>query len=116
MAETRLSEMKAWLPSTSGRQPLSPLFVLNSWLLQKLPVAILTFTIIAVAGISCETAQAQDSGIERTSYSDEEIIDGFFKIAFGAELKLGKRVERIRKFDEPVRVFIFDQGKHQRRA
>jgi hypothetical protein len=116
MARTRLLEMTARLPRTGGWQPLAPLLALNAWLLQKLPIAIFTFTIIAIAGIPPGTARAQDSGIERTSYSDEEITDGFFKIAFGAELKLGKRAERIRKFDEPVRVFIFDQGKHQRRA
>ena len=68
------------------------------------------------------TAQAEDDNIssrrssERTSFSNEEITDGFFKIAFGAELQLGKRVERIRKFDEAVRVFVFDQGEHRRRA
>jgi hypothetical protein len=76
---------------------------------------------IAVAGIGV-SAQAQDASIsarratERTSFSNDEIMDGFFKIAFGAELQLGRRVERIRKFDGPARVFVFDQGKHKRKA
>ncbi|MGA7326972.1 MAG: DUF2927 domain-containing protein [Rhodomicrobium sp.] len=43
---------------------------------------------------------------ERLSFSDSEIAEGFFAVAFGAELQFGKRVERIRKFDEPVRVFV----------
>ena len=40
------------------------------------------------------------------SFSDSEIAEGFFAVAFGAELQFGKRVERTRKFDEPVRVFV----------
>ncbi len=43
---------------------------------------------------------------ERISFSNDEIREGFFKTAFHAELQFDKRVERIRKFDEPVRVFI----------
>jgi hypothetical protein len=34
-----------------------------------------------------------------------EIMDGFFKTAFGAEYHLAGRVDRIRKYDAPVRVF-----------
>jgi DUF2927 family protein len=47
---------------------------------------------------------------ERTSFSNEEIGDGFFKTAFHAELQLARQDERIRKFDEPVRVFIDNRG------
>jgi len=43
---------------------------------------------------------------ERLSFSDSEIAEGFFAVAFGAELQFGERVERIRKFDGPVRVFV----------
>jgi hypothetical protein len=42
---------------------------------------------------------------ERTSFSDAEIVEGFFKTAFGAEYHLAGRVDRIRKFAGPVRVF-----------
>jgi len=42
---------------------------------------------------------------EKKSFTDAEIVDGFFKTAFGAEYHLAGRVDRIRKFDEPVRVF-----------
>jgi hypothetical protein len=75
---------------------------------------------IAIAGIVASTAQAEDSNIvsrrssERTSFTDAEINDGFFKIAFDAELQLGKRVGRIRKFVEPVRVFVLNQGDPKR--
>ncbi|WP_194477631.1 DUF2927 domain-containing protein [Bradyrhizobium sp. CCBAU 53338] len=42
---------------------------------------------------------------EKKSFADAEIVDGFFKTAFGAEYHLAGRVDRIRKFDGPVRVF-----------
>src|SRR6516165_7369591 len=80
--------------------------------------------LIAVAALSVivtqEPVQAQDASSgsvrisERTSFSDAEIMDGFFKIAFGAELQLGQRVERIRKFDQPVRVYVFNEGSPSR--
>jgi hypothetical protein len=42
---------------------------------------------------------------EKKSFTDAEIIDGFFKTAFGAEYHLAGRVDRIRKYGVPVRVF-----------
>lgn len=42
---------------------------------------------------------------ERKSFSDGEIVEGFLKTAFGAEYHLAGRVDRIRKFDGPVRVY-----------
>ncbi len=43
--------------------------------------------------------------MEKKSFTDAEIIDGFFKTAFGAEYHLAGRVDRIRKYTAPVRVF-----------
>jgi Protein of unknown function (DUF2927) len=54
--------------------------------------------------------------IERTSFSNEEIKDGFFKTAFRAELQFDRPAERIRKFDESIRVFIADRNSSHRRA
>ena len=42
---------------------------------------------------------------EKKSFTDSEIVDGFLKTAFGAEYHLAGRVDRIRKYDAPVRVF-----------
>ncbi len=42
---------------------------------------------------------------ERKAFSDTEIVEGFLKTAFGAEYHLAGRVDRIRKYDSPVRVF-----------
>jgi hypothetical protein len=76
----------------------------------------------AAVVLAGSVAQAEDANIslrrslERTAFTNDEITDGFFKIAFGAELQLGQAVERIRKFDEPVRVFVVQEGKRDRRA
>ena len=68
--------------------------------------------IALAATIGCGPARAQDPDItsrraaERTDFTNDEIRDGFLKIAFGPELQLGAHVERVRKFDEPVRIFV----------
>jgi hypothetical protein len=58
---------------------------------------------IAAAGEHAATAQRQRN--EKKVFSDSEIIEGFLKIAFGAEYHLAGRVDRIRKYETPVRVF-----------
>lgn len=58
---------------------------------------------IAVAGEHGVIAQRQRN--EKKTFSDSEIIEGFLKIAFGAEYHLAGRVDRIRKYETPVRVF-----------
>ena len=50
-------------------------------------------------------AIAQRQRTEKKIFTDNEIVEGFLKIAFGAEYHLAGRVDRIRKFDGPVRVF-----------
>ena len=55
----------------------------------------------------CLSAHAENPDIasrraaERTDFTNEEIREGFFKIAFGAELQIDKPAGRVRKFDEP---------------
>jgi len=107
---------------------VSTLTLLPIWLAAKtqlLPnrsAAIITSMVIALFGTITGASHAEDVNIsnrrnsERTSFTNEEIRDGFFKIAFDAELQLGRRAGRIRKFDEPVRVFVFDQADPKRRA
>lgn len=63
-----------------------------------------------------ENAQiAARRAAERKVFTDKEIADGFFKIAFGAEFQVAGRVDRIRKYDAPVRVFIDSRAKPDRR-
>jgi Protein of unknown function (DUF2927) len=89
-------------------------------LIRKLTLVILTA--IALAGVNCGTANAENPDIStrraaaRTDFTNEEIRDGFFKIAFSAELQLDKPMERVRKFDEPVRIFVIGSGVPDRRA
>ena len=77
---------------------------------------------VTLVGISCGPASAEDPDIgsrrasERTDFTNEEIRDGFLKIAFNAELQLGAPVERVRKFDEPVRIFVVSKALPDRRS
>ncbi len=53
---------------------------------------------------------------EKKTFTDAQIIDGFLKTAFGAEYHLAGRVDRIRKYDAPVRVFVDGNGRSDRKA
>jgi hypothetical protein len=53
---------------------------------------------------------------EKKSFTDGEIVDGFLKTAFGAEYHLAGRVDRIRKYDAPVRVFTDGVRRSNRKA
>jgi len=82
---------------------------------------------VVLAGIALETmvwpvfataeipAIAQRQRAEKKSFTDGEIIDGFLKTAFGAEYHLAGRVDRIRKYHTPVRVFA-DGNRSDRKA
>ena len=52
---------------------------------------------------------------ERKTFTDAEIIDGFFRIVFGAEFQVAGRVDRIRKYEMPVRVHVDNRAKPDRR-
>jgi len=56
------------------------------------------------------------NGGERTAFTDAEIADGLFKVAFGAELRFTAGVDRLRKFDGPIRVFIDNRTQTSRSA
>lgn len=88
-------------------------------LIRKLTLAALAS--IALAGLAVGPAQAENPDISsrrasaRTDFTNDEIKEGFFKIAFGAELQLDKPAERVRKFDEPIRIFVESHGLPDRR-
>jgi hypothetical protein len=85
------------------------------------PLVIFALSTVALAG-SVGQSPAEDGEIsirrnaQRTNFTNDEIKDGFFKIAFGAELQIGPRVDRIRRFDVPVRIFVVNRGTPDRRA
>lgn len=83
--------------------------------------AMLVLAAGAIAAADLAPAAAENTQVaarraaERRHFSDAEIVAGFFKIAFGAELHVAGRVDRIRKFDGPVRVFIDGAARSSRR-
>src|ERR1700727_359334 len=73
--------------------------------------------VVAPPAISSEIpAIASRQRAEKKSFTDAEITEGFFKTAFGAEYHLAGRVDRIRKYDMPVRVFADGAARSDRRA
>jgi len=48
----------------------------------------------------------QKQRTEKKSFTDAQLLEGFFKTSFGAEFQLAGRVDRIRKYVKPVRVFV----------
>jgi hypothetical protein len=77
---------------------------------------------IAIDSVACWPAAAAEipaiaarQRTEKKNFTDAEITEGFFKTAFGAEYHLAGRVDRIRKYETPVRVFP-DGGRPDRKA
>jgi hypothetical protein len=90
----------------------------------RLPLLKIAALSIAVAlCVSIRPAHAQTENpaaaarqrAEKKTFTDAEIIEGFLKTAFGAEYHLAGRVDRIRKYDVPVRVFA-DGNRADRKA
>lgn len=79
-------------------------------------------TALLLAALSAPAARAENAEIaryraaQRTTFTDAEIAEGFFKVAFGAEYHLAGRIDRIRKFIGPVRVYLENRGKPDRSA
>jgi Protein of unknown function (DUF2927) len=79
-------------------------------------LAALALDIAAPSLASAELpAIAQRQRVEKKNFTDNEIVDGFMKTAFGAEYHLAGRVDRIRKYEGPVRVFA-DGNRPDRKA
>ena len=82
--------------------------------------ALIGLLIAAMASVDCAVIAAEAPEIaqrraaERKTFTDAEIIDGFFKVTFGADFHVAGGVDRIRKFDGPVRVFIDNRARPDR--
>ena len=102
------------LPSMTGAS------IARGWLHKSM---LMGFALIAMwaVGFGIGPAVAENPDItsrrasERTDFTNEEIKDGFFKIAFHAEWQIGAPAERVCKFDEPVRIFVISKGEPDRR-
>jgi hypothetical protein len=72
--------------------------------------------------LAAPLAAAEDAEIarrraaERTTFTDAEIVDGFFKVTFGAEFHLAGRVDRVRKYETPIRIYIDNRASPNRSA
>jgi hypothetical protein len=85
--------------------------------LGALVAVLLTAPVLAIRSAGAEDgAIAMRRSAERTVFTNAEIADGFFKIAFGAELRVAGNPNRVRKFDRPVRVFLDNRANANRRA
>lgn len=90
---------------------------------RKRPIRATTFASMALvlAWFGSGSATAENAEIssrrasQRWDFTNDEIKDGFVKIALNAELQLGAPAQRIRKFDEPVRIFITGKALPDRR-
>jgi hypothetical protein len=82
---------------------------------------------IALAAVTAATllaslAHAEDREIakrraaEKKTFTDAQIFDGFFRVAFGAELRLAGNSDRIRKYHVPVRVYVDNRARPDRTA
>ena len=87
----------------------------------RLPFAATVVTAIALVGLAGPPARSAENATiaakkrtERKSFSDAEIVEGFLKTAFGAEFHLAGRVDRIRKYAGPVRVFAEGVSKERK--
>jgi hypothetical protein len=80
-------------------------------------------TLVALALLGgAHFAAAEDAevahrrSIERKTFTDAEIIEGFFKVTLGAEFHVAGGVDRIRKYDGPVRVYTDNRSQPDRSA
>ena len=111
--------MWAPYPSAGAAFPSATISVKAAWLIRAMVFAAMA---LALASVGSSAADAENPDIvnrrasERADFTDDEIKDGFFKIALRAELVLGAQAERVRKFDEPVRIFVTSKGAPDRRA
>ncbi|WKA29932.1 DUF2927 domain-containing protein [Bradyrhizobium roseum] len=81
------------------------LFLCRWTLAASLGAAVLGGTWVPCAASTEIASVAQRQRSEKKNFTDNEIVEGFLKTAFGAEYHLAGRVDRIRKYDVPVRVF-----------
>ena len=78
--------------------------------------ALLAATLLASFAHAEDREIARRRAAEKKTFTDAQIFDGFFKVAFGAELRLAGNSNRIRKYHVPVRVYVDNRVKPDRSA
>ena len=74
-------------------------------------------TLAGLAGFAAAQTDeiAAKRAVERKTFTDAEIAEGFYKTVFGAELRLRGRTDVVRKYDRPVRVHVESRARPDRR-
>jgi hypothetical protein len=78
--------------------------------------------ILSAVLFTASLAHAEDREItrrraaERKTFTNAQIFDGFFRVAFGAELRFAGNSDRIRKYQVPVRVYVDNRANPDRSA
>jgi hypothetical protein len=86
---------------------------------KPMPVILIAMALVMIGGSAANAENPEIShrrASERTDFTNDETKDGFFKIAIKAELQIGAPVERVRKFDAPVRIFVDSKALPDRRS
>lgn len=100
------------------RRRLCPLGSIAVRRVMRAAAVLLCLGQLPAAAQTPDPAQNKDISARRAaetrSFTDAQIIDGFFKITFGAEFHTAGRIDRIRKFDVPVRAFIDNRARRDR--
>lgn len=78
-------------------------------------VALLALSVAAPSAAE-DIEIARRRAAERKIFTDAEIIDGFLKVTFGAEFHVAGGVDRIRKYDVPIRVYVENRAAPDRSA
>ena len=85
-------------------------------------VSVRFFAALIATAVVASAAHAEDREIakrraaERKTFTDAQIFDGFFRTAFGAELRFAGKSDRIRKYLVPIRVYVDNRAKPDRSA
>ena len=79
-------------------------------------VVLVLAAIVTPAGSAEDARIAKRRAAQRVTFTDAEIAEGFFKTVFGAELRLSGRTDVVRKYDRPVRVYVENRARPDRRA
>ena len=84
---------------------------------QSLMIVLTLMALMAADGARAENPVITSRrAAERVDFTNDEIKDGFFKIAFTAEMQIGAPADRVRKFEEPVRIFVDSKAQPDRSA
>jgi hypothetical protein len=70
--------------------------------------------LIAPPAVAEDEAIAKLRAADRKTFSDREIISGFVRLIFNPELPFMGRVDRVRKFDGPIRVHVENRANPDR--